>query len=94
MNMKKRHQIYDTLAKLQKFSILPKQLSLPSVENSHAFFVYYTWYTSFSKRTHKKSSQAALQNGEQSSQSGAVASTLRPKMFKNDDPWHQNLPEN
>ena len=56
--------------------------SAETVENSHTFFyVSYTWYKSFSKRTHKKSSQAALQNGEQSSQSGAVVSTLRQKIF-------------
>ena len=63
--------------------------SAETVENSHTFlYVSYTWYKSFSKRTHKKSSQAALQNGEQSSQSGAVVSTLRPKIFKKNDPWH------
>ena len=71
------------------FSTAQMARSAETVENSHTFFyVSYTWYKSFSKRTHKKSSQAALQNGEQSSQSGAVVSTLRPKMFKNDDPWH------
>ena len=53
-----------------------------AVENSPTILnVSYTWYKSFSKRTHKKSSQAALQNGEQSSQSGAVVSTLSSKMF-------------
>ena len=44
-NMKKPCQKQDTLAKLQKFSVLSK--TARSVENLHCFFnVSYTWYRS------------------------------------------------